>query len=86
MPNPLPSKPFSLVHLRLVDANTGETILFQNLPADVDMVRDEPKDTYRSVTDAQSYLDRMKQIEGPSIKLSIRAETHPILTRVIVGV
>lgn len=86
MPNAPTPKPFSLVHLQLVDANTGERIEFRNLPADVEMLKHEPAShplgwSY-PVNDAASYNERCRQIDGPTISLKITAETQPLLTEV----
>lgn len=88
MPNAPTQKRFSLIHLQLVDANTGERIEFRFLPADVEILRNEPAkhslDWPYPVTDGASYVERMKQIEGPTISLKITAETQPQLSEVIV--
>ena len=87
MPTKPPSKPFSLVHLQLVDANTGERIEFRFLPANVEILRNDPAKHSLGwpyiVTDGASYVERIKQIEGTTIKLKLSAETQPQLTEVI---
>lgn len=87
MPTAPTPKPFSLVHLQLVDVNTGERIEFRFLPADVEILKNEPAEHALGwsypVSDGASYVERMKQIEGPTISLKITAETQPPMTEVI---
>lgn len=63
----------------MIDAGTGERIEFRFLPASVDLRRTEPAThplgwAYPVSTGAD-YVERMKQIEGPTITLKIEAET-----------
>jgi hypothetical protein len=77
--NAIAPKPFSLIHLQMIDVDTGEKVEFRFLPADVAMHRNEPAEHSLGwpypVNDAHSYVERMKQIEGPTISLKMTAES-----------
>lgn len=82
------SKPFSLVHLQLIDANTGDRIEFRFLPIDMEILKKEPMrhslDWPYPVSCPDSYIERLKQIEGATFSIRINGETQPQLTDIIV--